>query len=300
MKEISFICFAICILLFGCGRDVNNSSSEKQVEIDKDFIPPSAHIQTIDGRLLHFWDDFNFQDENKATSAEYGEQHLVDFISLFPRANSSTIAQSTSELIQKSSTNPTIRQYFEELLRRYLYDVNSPFYNEDYYIIVLQTLINSDGIPSANKTKYHTLLKIATKNQVGTKATSFEFHTNGKTMNLYDIKKEYTILFFYEPTCNSCRETIELLKSSTQFNSLLKEKVTMLAMYPDGDKAIWAESLQIIPSTWINGIDLSKKVLQEGLYDLKASPTIYLLDQDKKVLLKDTSTDQLLDYLKNV
>lgn len=298
MKEIIFIYLTVCVLfLSGCVQNTNNTS-EKNAEIKSDTIKTKAQVQPINDKLIHFWDDFNFQDENVATSAEYGEQHLVDFINLFPHANKDVIAESTRALIQKSSSNPNIRNYFEELLRRYLYDVNSPFYNEEQYIVVLETLINCDLIPSDSKTRYNTLLKIATKNQVGEKAENFSFYANGKTLNLYDINTEFTILFFYEPTCNSCLQTIELLKHDTYFNSLIKEKALMLAIYPDGDKDIWETSFQNIPSTWTNGIDLSKKILHNGLYDLKASPTIYLLDHEKKVLLKDTNFLQLLDFFK--
>ncbi len=38
---------------------------------------------------------------------------------------------------------------------------------------------------------------------------------------------------------------------------------------------------------WINGYDKELTVLERELYDLKAMPTLYLLDKDKKVLLKD-------------
>lgn len=35
----------------------------------------------------------------------------------------------------------------------------------------------------------------------------------------------------------------------------------------------------------------------KNLYDLKAIPTLYLLDKDKKVLLKDATVAQIDQYL---
>jgi hypothetical protein len=37
--------------------------------------------------------------------------------------------------------------------------------------------------------------------------------------------------------------------------------------------------------------------LDRELYDLKAMPTLYLLDKDKKVLLKDAPVEQVEQYL---
>ena len=40
---------------------------------------------------------------------------------------------------------------------------------------------------------------------------------------------------------------------------------------------------------------------QKSLYDLKAIPTLYLLDKDKTVLLKDATAEEIEEYLqKNI
>jgi len=36
----------------------------------------------------------------------------------------------------------------------------------------------------------------------------------------------------------------------------------------------------------------------DEIYDLKAIPTLYLLDKDKKVVLKDVTFNQVENYLK--
>ena len=53
-------------------------------------------------------------------------------------------------------------------------------------------------------------------------------------------------------------------------------------LYPDGNMDIWKNYRNQIPANFINAIDEKQAVLSQGLYDLKASPTIYLLDKDKK------------------
>ena len=71
--------------------------------------------------------------------------------------------------------------------------------------------------------------------------------------------------------------------------SLEKLKALQLAM----------DKVEKMPANWINGFDSNQKIANEELYDLKAMPTLYLLDKGKKVLLKDADLDEILLFLQN-
>lgn len=289
--------FFIYIILQGCQNATNNTLSEKD-SIATTTI--ESHNQLGESRQIKaFWNNFNFSDAANVTRPEIGEQAFVNFIHLFPHENNSSIAEGIDSLISKSSSNKEVQSYFEELLRRYLYNVNSPFYNEPYYIIVLERLIASPQVSDDNKIKYKTLLHIAKRNQVGDKATDFNFYTD-RNHTLHSIEAKYLIVFFYVPQCPSCEESIKILNNHPEFNAMLNSKIKMLALYADGNKEIWENYRKNIPSSWINAVDLQQEIIKQGLYDLKASPTIYLLDEKKRVLLKDTDLNELLNYLNRI
>lgn len=44
--------------------------------------------------------------------------------------------------------------------------------------------------------------------------------------------------------------------------------------------------------------DSTVSLKNDEIYDLKAIPTLYLLDKDKKVVLKDVTFNQVENYLK--
>ena len=48
----------------------------------------------------------------------------------------------------------------------------------------------------------------------------------------------------------------------------------------------------------LNVHDASQAISRQRLYDLKAIPCLYLLDADKRVLLKDATVEQVELYLK--
>ena len=47
---------------------------------------------------------------------------------------------------------------------------------------------------------------------------------------------------------------------------------------------------------WVNGYDKGQILTNELHYDLSAIPSFYLLDKDKKVLLKDADWRQVLHF----
>jgi len=51
-----------------------------------------------------------------------------------------------------------------------------------------------------------------------------------------------------------------------------------------------------MPAQWIHAYDKGMEITQRRLYDIKAIPTLYLLDKEKKVLLKDTSVEALESF----
>jgi hypothetical protein len=63
--------------------------------------------------------------------------------------------------------------------------------------------------------------------------------------------------------------------------------LTILSIYTDQDEKLWLDHLNEFPPRWIQGRDNNEFLYKNKVYDLRAIPTIYLLDSDKKVLLKD-------------
>lgn len=71
-------------------------------------------------------------------------------------------------------------------------------------------------------------------------------------------------------------------------------------MYPNEKKEERERHLKDFLEEWINGYDKKTVIKEKNLYDLKAIPTLYLLDKDKKVLLKDVMVGQIEEYFKKM
>ncbi|MCF0173348.1 MAG: DUF5106 domain-containing protein, partial [Bacteroidales bacterium] len=188
---------------------------------------------------------------------------------------------------------------FAEGLDFLLGNPNSNLRNEELYIPLLQSLIDSPFASAEEKEKAVHDLPLFKLNRVGQKAADFPFRLmNGRTSSLYAIESGYTILFFSNPGCPACREIMETLALLPDFDQLIEDKTLAVAnIYPDEDLAAWREYASIYPKNWYNGYDEYQTIYNTPLYHIRAIPSVYLLDSEKKVILKDAPTELLVSVL---
>ena len=254
--------------------------------------------QRIEYLVRRYWDYFDFADTTYVPTPEITEQAWVDYIDLLFRIPLDKAQEAMQGMMTKSAQNSKkLFLYFTGMADKYLYDPNSPARNEELYIPVLEVINQSSALDDTEKIRARFQLEWALKNRIGTKATDFQYAgITGQTGTLYRINAGYTLLFFNNPECTSCMEHIQNIRNSVFMNRLISErKLTILSIYPDREIDEWKKHHAVYPAGWIVGYDPSFTI---GLkYDLKASPTLYLLDGAKVVLLKDATLGQIESLL---
>jgi hypothetical protein len=92
-------------------------------------------------------------------------------------------------------------------------------------------------------------------------------------------------------------EIINALKNTPQITSLTASgKVAVLNIYIDEDLEAWRSYMPIYPEEWFNGFDPDFVIRTDVLYNVRAIPSLYLLDKDKNVIMKDAVTERVLDF----
>ncbi len=283
------------LALFLCACTNNTKEKQKNGTLTEN----TRVVSSADSTLLHFWDKFDMQDTAQVKNPDEGEQQLADFLGLLANAPDSALRdQAVAHMMDRAKVNRTSFDYFIKQYEHYLYDGNSPMRNDISYESVLRYLIKTDVLTDLEKEAYRPIYKLVLRNKVGQKAEDFSFaRADGTKQKLSDTKAKYTFLMFYDPDCSHCKETIHQLRDTPQLVQLFDQlQVQVLAIDPWGDRAKWKAYQTELSDKWINGFDNDSKVLSFNLYDLKASPTIYLLDENKKVLLKDTYLEPVIQY----
>ncbi|MDR0988596.1 MAG: DUF5106 domain-containing protein [Prevotellaceae bacterium] len=247
----------------------------------------------------HYWMHYDFNDTTAIHQPDYAEQAWVDYINLLGMMPEKKYEPIIRQFFQRAQANPVVYRYFTEMADKYLYDPNSPLRNEELYIPVLDQMLESNLLTEAQKVRPRDRRAMAQKNRRGTRALDFNYTLeSGENGSLYQITADYTLLFINNPGCQACLETIAALKSMPAVNKLLQAgRLQILSVYPDEDRGEWIKHLIDFPSSWINAYDRTLTIKSKSLYDLKAIPTLYLLDSHKMVLLKDANAPDIERYL---
>ncbi len=202
-------------------------------------------------------------------------------------------------LAHYAADSAAMKQLVDKLAQP-LADPNSPIRNEELYILILEAVIASPFYDSVEKIKPRFRLEMALKNRVGRPANDFEYTLgDGARGRLYGVEAPYTLLYINNPDCHACEEMLAQLVGSKVIAEAQREgRLKIVAIYPDEDLAAWRKHRKEVPAEWINGYDAGLAMRREELYDLRAIPSLYLLDGEKRVLLKDcTVVGQIEAYL---
>ena len=252
--------------------------------------------------LEHYWDRFSFADTALVNNREVTEQGFVNQISLL--ADGATpekvIRESLKNWCSQFMPEAQARQVMMQLADDYLYNPNSPFYNEGLYGVYLETMLEVLPEEDARRSSFDFKLRLLRRNKVGDKATDFTYYLpdgQKKSLAATSARGNRLLLVFYDPECESCHEVLREMTADASLAEAVKAgRVTVLAIYTEGNQEAWRKGLADMPEGWIIGTD-RQKVKEEALYDLKAMPSLYLLDGQKRVLLKDAPLGQIREVL---
>lgn len=301
-RAVRHIIFILCITLSlaGCDNTKRNKANCQQKSYR--FVAPLPPMQVAEEQQRafmqeHYWDKFDFTDSLYTTKADTTEmiQAYGNYIAHFVGP---TNQEPVRRLMRKASTSKAMFEYFVMLSEKVLHDANSPLRSDELYIAVLEAQITSPYYDKYERMAPEYDLHIATQNRIGHKANNFEYRlASGESKSLYSLKCNYTILYINNPGCAMCRNITRAITESSLITELQRRGVLkILAIYPDRDIPAWREHLVEYPAEWINGYDYDLRIERERLYDLKAIPALYLLDRDKRVLVKDSTDIAELEY----
>jgi thioredoxin-related protein len=198
------------------------------------------------------------------------------------------------------SEDPDAMILFAVLSEKYLYEADSPYCDEEKFIPFMRFMVNSPKLTDTDKIRPKFLLSYVLKNRIGEPANDFTYTLiNGDTATLYSINADYTLLFFKNPTCEECNDMANRLIFSSVVNDRIQQgKLKILTVYLFDDTDEWKSHASSVLNSWIYSRDAEQKINAQGIYNIKKFPTIYLMDKDKRVILKDTNFKQLEKYLK--
>ena len=251
--------------------------------------------------IQHFWDAMAFGDTIQSHNRMFMEQNFSNFISLFPYAEEEARQRAVGKLLQQAEADSAGYVLLRDIAEKYLYEPNSPMLSEEFYILFLERLVKSPILGEYGQQRAYRQLDAARKNRPGMTAADFAYTTregNKTTLHKTDSQGDL-LLMFYDPDCEHCKEVMGDLQANKAFCDVVASgNIKVLAIYSDDNEELWKQTASSLPANWTVGYD-GGMLQEKGSYVLRAMPTLYLLDHNKKVILKDVLPAHLLLMLRN-
>ncbi|WP_122121222.1 DUF5106 domain-containing protein [Alistipes megaguti] len=295
MKRLSILLLCMLVVMTSCGRRRKAPASDAAAPQPAVFLPaiPPSRLSAAEQQewlRWHYWDRFNFSDTlflTRVDSSQLFEAYARYVVLLGGRP---TDGAPMDSLMRRASTSRRMLDYFSKMAEVVLHDPNSPLRNDEFYIPVLEAQLRAPWYDEYERIAPQYDLQIARQNRLGQPANDFRYTlASGRSGTLYGLDAEYVLLFINNPGCAMCREIREAISSSPMLTEMIEHgRLQVLAIYPDEDLSEWRAYRDEMPASWINAYDKGCVIRNELLYDLHAIPALYLLDRNKRVLVKDS------------
>lgn len=302
---------SLILLLTSCRAKPGTAEAREPVHTDATVVQPQvqfpfpeipATLTEPEARktwlLAHYWEQFDFADTTLVNNRDVTEQGFVNFIALL--ADGTTPEELTRESLENWCAGFVGQEHARQVLTQtadsYLFNSNSPFYNEALYGMYLEALLGKLPQTDAVRSSYQFKLELVRRNNPGDRATDFTYYLpdgTRRTLAATPAKNDRLLLMFYDPECESCHEVLLQMAADTALAEAVRTgKLSVLAVYTEGNDEAWRKALPDMPGGWTVGND-REAVKTGALYDLKAMPSLYLLDGQKTVLLKDAAYEKI-------
>lgn len=308
---------AVIALLVSCGGRQTGKPAAA-AEFPQAVIPGiiSDPEERLSWMCRHFWDPFTDEgwtglcDSTHVAGVDKVtvEEQFGLFATLLANADPKTAEAAMNRLYERGAAceerDPAsnVFETFVEFAAKYFFDPNSPVRSEDSYLPFAERLATSPFVSEGMRGAYAYDASICRLNRPGTVAADFRFtDLRGRTRSLHGVKAPYTLLFFSNPGCEVCLSVIEELQASDTITQLVASgTLAIVNVYIDGDIAAWKDYAVNYPAAWYSGYDPDYAIRTDLLYAVRAIPSLYLLDEDKRILIKDGQPEAVLDRIEQL
>jgi thiol-disulfide isomerase/thioredoxin len=260
----------------------------------------------------HYWDGISFMDDRIIRTPFFlkkVERYYREVISPEP----DSIIKDIDYKLLLARSSPEMYKF----LLNWLTDefINPKYMGQDAVFVHLFDKYHSKGLTSwLNEKQMEAISRRAymlMANLIGEKAADLDMlDTLGKPTSLYSLKADYTVIIFWDPNCGHCKEEVPRLDSIYRANWQKHNLKIFAVLTPDGKENVKPEWLKFIKdhkiSDWTHVYKTremedadyaAQRPSFRQLYDINMTPTIYLLDKDKRIIGKKLTLLQLNDLL---
>lgn len=247
----------------------------------------------------HYFDNFNLTDERILRTPIF-QARLNYFFTNVVIQLADSINKEVEKIINKCSGNYKVFQFVAVYLFNHYRE--SEIMGHDAVVVKLADDIYLSGKADWTTKEWRDNLQKEVDrirpNLIGAKAHDLVMNSfNGVYVSLNDIRKDFTVLYFWEPECGHCKEATPKLKAF--YDKAKNESVEIFAVCTQTDRAKWEGYIQENKLDWINGWDPQRLTNFDFYYNVTSTPMVYILDRNKVIIAKKLPVESIASFIDN-
>ena len=260
------------------------------------LVPDSiqAFQSRCDYLARHFWD---FCELSKAFSARQKMANEFSvYLSILKNASVDSALASVERLAKKLEKQPNDLLFLARQAEAKLYSDTAEAWVDGLYLPFAEAVVKHKKIDKASKSRFAHQATILKNTMMGGPAGPLPYTTReGATRNLSTDSAEVLVVFFNDPDCTDCRLARVRLDADLHTQKLVETGVVdIVSITPtEGTDPLWLNATASYPSSWTVG---AAPEIDE-IYDIRRSPTLYLIDHKGLIQLKTDNAEAVLSIL---
>ncbi|CAG4990564.1 Thiol-disulfide oxidoreductase ResA [Dyadobacter sp. CECT 9275] len=245
----------------------------------------------------HYWDNFNFSD-SRILNTPFLEPRLERYIKNLVVQTPDSIIKDADKLVKMASGSKEVKEIIVFYITNQ-YENPKTVGTEAVWVHMASKYYLSGEMGVSEEVKKRISDKVNTlKYLLVNKPFPALALTDpaGKKVSVQDISAKYTVVFFYAPTCGHCKEAAPKLKAFYDKNKA--GGIQVMTVSTEHNMPEWKEFVtKYNLSELTNGFDALKQIDFVRKFDVVTTPTIYILDKNKKIIARKIPVEQLEDFL---
>jgi hypothetical protein len=285
-----------------------NAMKEPPV-LDKKLVTRQDTLDNYYYYKAHYWDGITFMDDRIVRTPFFLPKLERYYREIMPQSADSLKKDIDYKLLLARTAPEMYKFLLNWLTDEY---INPKYMGLDAVFVHLFEKYHSKGLTSwLNEKQMETITKRAymqMANLIGEKAANLEMtDSTGKQKNLYDVNADFLVVIFWDPNCGHCKEEVPRIDSAYHASWKSHGVKLYAVMIEPGQVPAWVKYTQEHKlNDWIHVYQTKEREKADTdaqrpsfrqLYDVTMTPTLYLLDKEKRIIGKKLSWKQLNDFM---
>lgn len=246
-----------------------------------------------------FLDGIDFNDEGTLRAPVFHAK-VMEFMGKVTFQNPDSVVASVDYVLNKSKDNEEMYKYWLSAFFQ-KYQKSKVMGLDKAFVHIAMNYYLSGKVPWADEEMLKKLdeeMDFHKENQMGMYAPRLAvLDTLLDPLDLKTISADYTVLFFYRPSCGHCKKSAPVLLEA--YHGLQSDGVEVLGVNVDTDIEEWKKFIEEFQLDWINAADPFTRSNFRREYNVRTTPTIYVLDNEKRIIAKKLSVEQIEGFIRD-